>query len=204
MGVVGIWNLNGPFLAKAPTTVFSENFETFSGWTTLTSGTVTQSSAKPYQGSFSGLKGTAGDPSGAYKLLTSTVNRSYILDAWIYSVEPRAGGVNDSIAIVDSSGNGYSFSIGSTTGRIERRAAYVRTAISPYSFPRTGNVWYRVTFQALSDYTFSLVIRNASGIELVSLTSTADVTYSGPFDRVAILGGFQYYVDNLVVKRGNT
>ena len=204
MGVVGVWNLNGPFLAKAPTTVFSENFETFSGWTTLTSGTVTQSSAVPYQGSFSGLKGTAGDPSGAYKLLTSTVDRLYILDAWIYSVEPRAGDGQDSIAIVNSSGDGYGFSIQSTTGQIVRRTAYVRTTIGSYSYPRSGNVWYRVTFQALSDNRFSLVIRNASGIELVSLTSEVDITHSGPFDRVAILGGFQYYVDNLVVKRGNT
>jgi hypothetical protein len=198
---MGVWNLNGPFLLKAPTTVFSENFETFSGWTTLTSGTVTQSSAQAYEGSFSGLRSTAGDPSGAYKLLTSTVNRLYIVDAWFYSVEPRAGAAADSIAIVNSSGNGYGFQINATSIVIERRDAYVRTTLSSLSATRTGNVWYRATFQALSDNTFSLVIRDASGAQLASLVSTADFTHSGPFDRVAILGGFNYHVDNLVIKK---
>jgi type IV pilus assembly protein PilY1 len=120
---MGVWNLNGPFLLKAPTTVFSENFETFSGWTTLTSGTVTQSGTRSYEGSFSGLRNTTNDPAGAYKLLTSTVNRLYLLDAWLYSVEPRVGNATDRIAIVNSSGNGYGFNIGGSTTIIERRDA---------------------------------------------------------------------------------
>ena len=201
---MGVWNLDAQFLSKAPTTVFTDTFETFTGWVTVGSGVVSQSSAQAYEGSFSALKSTNDDPNGAYKLLTETVNRHYLMDVWLYSVEPRAGGGSDRMAVVDSSGNGYGFLTGGTTFRVERRNSYSGVEITSTTFTRPSNAWYRLSLQAFPDNTFSLIARDSSGATLASLTSSADATHSGPFDRVAILGGRNYHVDNLVVKKFNT
>lgn len=204
----GVWGSRDQYLAskngiwpKTPDTVFVDTFETFTGWVTQGSGIVTQSSAQAYEGSFSALKSTAGDPNGAYKLLDITVNRDYLLDVWIYSVEPRAGGAADRISIVNSTGNGYGLFFNATAINIERRDAYGAFVISTTSWTRTGNSWYRATFQAFTNNTFTLTARDITGTVLGSITSTVDSTYAGPFDRVAILGGSDYHVDNLVIKK---
>jgi hypothetical protein len=198
---MGVWNLDAQFLSKAPTTVFTDTFETFTGWVIVGTGVVSQSSAQAYEGSFSALKSTSGDPNGAYKLLTETVNRHYLMDVWLYSVEPRAGGAADRISVVDSSGDGYGFFTTGTTLRVERRDSYSGVEITSTTFTRPSNAWYRLSLQAFPDNTFTLLARDISGSVLGSLTTSADATHSGPFDRVAILGGSDFHVDNLVVKK---
>ena len=182
------------------TTVFTDTFETFTGWTTQGSGVLSQSSTQAYAGTYSAYKTTNGDPSGAYKLLDTPVNREYIVETWIFSEEPRAGGTADRISIVDASGNGYGFIMLGSTFRAERRDAYAATAIgTDTSWTRPANAWYRIVFEAKNDNTFTIAVYNSSGTLLGSHTSNSDTTYAGSFDRVAILGGANYYVDNLTV-----
>lgn len=200
---MGIWNLSAPYLAKAPITVLSESFESFSGWVTVGTGTVSQSSAQAYEGTFSALKNNTDDPNGAYKLLSEPVQRNFILSAWIYSVEPRAGGGADRISIVDSSGNGYGFFTGGGAFRVERRDAYAGTdfSLNNASWTRPVNTWYRIVLKANSDNTFTTQAFDNTGTLLGTQNSIADTTHTGSFDRVAILGGRDYHVDNLVIKR---
>lgn len=202
----GVWNLTTPFLRKRAELgqqVLFDDFETFSGWTTVGSGSVSQSSAQAYQGSFSAIKTTNNDPNGAYKLLSSPVYREFILEAWLYSVEPRAGGGADRISIVNASGNGYGFNSSSSVLRSEIRTAYAGSDFSSAdaSWSRPANTWYRVVMTALANNTFTANAYNTSGSLLAAHTSIADTTHLGPFDRVAILGGNEFHVDNLTVTR---
>jgi hypothetical protein len=199
----GLWNLDSIFISKAPVTVFTDTFETFTGWTTVGSGAVSQSSTQAYAGTYSAYKTTNGDPNGAYKLLDASVNREYRLEAWIFSEEPRAGGGADRISIVDASGNGYGYRDGGSAFGVETRTAYTGSDIlgTAGTWTRPVNAWYRIVLEAKSDNTFTVSTYNSSGTLLGTYTSPVDTTHSGPFDRVAILGGNDYYVDNLVVKR---
>lgn len=186
-----------------PTRQFFDNFETFSGWTTYGSGSVTQSSTQKYQGSFSAYKTTAGDPSGAFKLLNESVYRNYTVECWLFSEEPRVGGAADRVSIVNSSGNGYGLNFQPTTLAVEIRNTWNGTSLSFSSWTRPANTWYRAVFTAFPDGSFTLFAYNTSGSLLGSHYVAGNTTHGGPFDRVAILGGFNYYVDNLrVIKNG--
>lgn len=177
--------------------IFYDDFETFTGWTTVGTGTVAQSSSQKYAGSFSAVKSAGGDPNGAYKLLGKEVYRKWKIEVWFYR-ETSAGSA-DRIAIVNSAGDGYGFYNGSTVSVIERRDDYVATALTAPAATRPFATWYRSVFEAFSDNTFTLTNYNADGTLINTVTSTADATYPGPFDRIAILGGATYYVDELTV-----
>jgi hypothetical protein len=181
--------------------VFYDDFETFGGWITQGSGTVSQSSTQKYSGSFSAIKNTANDQNGAYKFLSAPVQRNFVLECWIYSESPRVGGGADRISILDSSNNGYGIQITATALGIERRDAIVGTLFSSQAYTRTENVWYRVVFTANSNNTFTLTTFDVSGNQIDTITSSADTTHTGSFDRVAILGGFVYYVDEMSITK---
>jgi hypothetical protein len=205
---MGVWNLQAVAASKAPEpldVVFFDDFETFSGWATVGTGVVAQSSAQAYEGTFSALKNTSGDPNGAYKLLDAPVYRNFTLETWIYSVEPRAGGGADRISIVDSAGNGYSFFTDSTSLKVDRRTGYAATQLGTLTaITRPSNAWYRIVFTALPNNTFVVDAYNSAGTLLGQYISPVDTNYTGPFDRVAILGGSAYHVDNLSVTLGAT
>lgn len=200
---MGVWNLNGPYLAKAPTTVLSESFDTFTGWVTVGTGAVSQSSAQAYEGAYSALKSTSGDPNGAYKLLSEPVQRNFVLSAWIYSVDPREGFGADRISIVDASGDGYGYGDNTGVTGVEVRNDYVGSSIlgTAASWTRPSNAWYKIVMTARSDNTFDVETYDNTESLLAAYSSPVDSTHTGSFDRVAILGGSSYHVDNLVVKR---
>lgn len=185
---------------------FYDDFETFTGWTTQGTGTVTQSSAQAYAGTYSAYKQTNGDPNGAYKLLTNSVSRNYTLECWIFSEGSRSVGGSDKIAIVNSSGSGYNLRIDASTIYVEVRTNWsTATTFSSASSTRINNVWYRVVFIAYTDSTFRLEVYNSTGTQIGLISqSISNTTHSGPFDRVAILGGYPYYVDNLKVSHIDT
>jgi hypothetical protein len=122
------------------------------------------------------------------------------MEVWIYSDSIRTGAVNDRIAIVDSSYNGYGINIGPTAINIDRRNAAVASTISTVAYTRTDNVWYRVEFISNVNNTFTVNVYSDTGSLLGTLTSEADTTHTGPFDRVLVAGGVDYYVDDLTVE----
>lgn len=181
--------------------VFYDDFETFSGWTTVNSGVVTQSSTQAFEGTFSALKTTNNDPNGARKIFDAAVSRGYEVQCYIFSEEPRAGGDTDRISIVDSSGNGYGLRVDSTGLIVERRDAYAGTTIGDITFTRPSNSWYKIVFKSNLNNTFTVSAYNNSGDFLGAVTSSADTTHTGNFDYIAILGGRNFYVDKISVKK---
>jgi hypothetical protein len=182
-----------------PTVVFMEGFESFSGWSPVNAGSVSQTSDQARSGSSSALKHANSDPNGAYKMLDSAVGRNFELEAWVRSSDPRSGGSADRISIVDADGDGYGFNVGGPSYALDVRTGYNGSAISGTTWARPENGWYRVVLRAFPDNTFRIALFDSSGTELSSHNFAADTTHSGPFDRIAILGGHDFYVDDLKV-----
>ena len=182
------------------TTLLYDNFETFTGWTTYGTGAVSQSSTQAYSGTYSLAKTTNSDPNGGFKLLDVPVIRSTMrIEAWIYSESGRSA-LGDRISLVDRNFNGYGLAISSTAITVDRRDAGIGTTVSTAAHTRTDNVWYRVEFISNVDNTFTINAYSAAGSLLSTVTSVADTTHPGPFDRVLIAGGLTYYVDELTVE----
>jgi hypothetical protein len=186
------------------TVLLYDNFETFTGWTTYGTGAVSQSSTQAYSGTYSLAKTTSGDPNGGFKLLDVPAIRSTIrIEAWIFSESPRVGGTRDKISIVDSNFNGYGISLSGTgfdTLDVERRTAGPATVIASTTLVKPENTWYRVEFISNVDNTFTVNAYSDTGSLLGTLTSGADTTHTGPFDRVLVAGGYNFYVDELTVE----
>lgn len=199
----GFWSTDAQFLSKAPATVLTDNFETFSGWTDVNSGTLTQSSAQIYDGSFSAFRGATAAPGGATKLLSETVGRSFYLEYLAYQL---SGAVR--VALIDSSNNGYGLGILSTSISAEIYTNYAATTITSdtsTAFTRESGLWYKATMISKSDNTFTCTVINASTGEIISnSTSIVDSTYLGGFNKVYISGGSGNYYDNIVIKKFST
>lgn len=204
-GKLGVLSLNSVAESKQGHIVFYDNFETFTGWTTQGSGTVVQSSNTSVSGTYSAYKTTNGDPSGAYKLLNDYVYRNWILEVWT-NRDFLSGSDSDRISIIDSVGNGYGISFYATGNSVERRDAYTGTGITgatgSSSMTRDLDTWYKIRLTSNPDYSFTITTYSAAGSLLQTLTTVADTAYYGPFDRIAILGGYAYYVDDIkIIKR---
>lgn len=182
--------------------VFSDNFESYTGWLTYGTGTVSQSSTRAYEGTFSLIKSAGSLGNGGYKILGVTLTKPYTLEYWAYSVSPRTA-LSDRVSIVDSNNNGYGVSVSDANSKIERVTGInnntsievldISTAILN---TRTDNVWYRVKFTANADNTFTLTTYNLAGTVLVNVTSSVDTTTTS-FDRILIAGGNTYHIDNI-------
>lgn len=197
---MGIWNLQAQQLSKAPVTVFTDTFETFSGWTGIGGGTLAQSSAQVYDGSFSAIRQTNAGAAGATKLMSLTVGRSFVIEYYGFQT---SGALR--VGIVNSSGNGYGANFGSTSMIADRYDAYTGTLLtnaSSSSYTRESNIWYKVVMISRPDNTFIIYGINPVTNEVLAETvSVADTTHAGPFDRVFITGGIPNYYDNIKVKR---
>ena len=194
---------NGGFLnlSRYPS-LLDDDFENFSEWVTVGSGSVIQNSTYSYEGTFSALKTTAADPNGAYKLLKEPVSRDFVLSVWINRTNIISGGA-DRLAIIDQNANGYGFIIQGASIGIERRTNYAAGTISSQAYTRTNGAWYLIIFEANSDNTFTISSYDTNFSLLATMTSASDTTHTGSFDRIAILGGYEYAVDNLKIIKKN-
>ncbi|NOZ59210.1 MAG: hypothetical protein GXO66_06515 [Euryarchaeota archaeon] len=184
--------------------IFFDDFESFAGWQNYSLGIVKQSSEVSYRGRYSLKKTANNDPNGGYKLIGSTVGRDVVLEGYTYRPSPWSGGSIDRIGLEDSGFNGYSFRV-SHAGNyisIDRRTSGSATEISArVTWDPPENEWYywRLFIFANGTITFSTYYENGT---LAASVSASDSTYAG-FDRVVVHGGYDYYVDNLYLRRMN-
>jgi hypothetical protein len=199
----GIWSLSAVLNSiDTRVTVFSDSFETYSGWTSYGTSTFAQSSLQSYDGSFSLYKTAGNGPTnGIYKPLTSSITRGWTLSVWVYSAATARGSSGDLFGIVNNSGNGYSVSSNNTTITINSMSSYSQTLISETSHTKTDLVWYRLDFISYLDNTFQVNKYDSSGNFIVSTPITAaNTAQAGPFTRVLIAGGFPFFIDKYEVK----
>ncbi len=141
------------------------------------------------------------DPNGGTTTLSrAAVGNDWRMSTWVYRPDPWSGGAQDRISVEDASGNGYGVrSIHNGTNRlqIERptNTAGATSATTNYAAPK--NEWYRLDSFARGDLDHRLRLRRTPGTLLATVSDT-DGTHS-TFDRVAVRGGRDYYLDDLEV-----
>lgn len=186
-------------------TFFVDNFNQFGGWFNSTlggGGEIQKSNEQAKFGTFSLKKTSNNDPAGGYKDLGFTVQRNYKLEYWAYSEDPRVGGQNDRVSIVDSSFNGYGAIINPSYFRIERRDAGNPVSISAnFNWARPSNTWYRVVFETINTDQFRLAIYLEDGSLVGEIVSNSDTTFNS-FSRIGVHGGQNYFLDgiNIAIK----
>lgn len=180
--------------------LFQDDFETFTGWTDLGTGTFRSSSARAYSGTSSGIKDTSDDPNGGWKPLGTTVGNEWILEAWLYRPSGYLGGAADRMMLEDGSGNGYGFSIGHSGNdiRIHRRSGGSVTSLASKTYNAPEDTWFRVVL-IRSGSSLSLTLYATDG-SFSSDLYASDSTHSS-FDRVTVRGGYAYHVDDVRVSR---
>ena len=184
--------------------IFFDDFESFSGWQNYSSGIVEQSAEVSYKGRYSLKKTSNNDPNGGYKLIGRNVSRGVVLEGYVYRPGPWGGGSIDRIGIEDTSFNGYSIAVNHNTNRIwiDRRDGGTPLKISTrIAWDPPEDEWYywRLFIYANGTIAFTTYYENGS---LAASVSASDSTYS-TFDRVVVHGGYDYYVDNLYLRKLN-
>jgi hypothetical protein len=180
-------------------------------WKTILNGGYMLSSERSYSGSHSFKKIIHNDPSGAYRLIDKTLKTGFCFSGWIYRPSNFSGGENDRIALEDKNGNGYGFLVGH-----RKDYTFYCVEMREYSFPsgtfhpiyqirpdvKLTDTWYNFEFtiSPKGEITFRIHWKGNS-FSTIKINPTADAKYPyyDSFNRIAIQGGCEYFVDDLKI-----
>ncbi len=183
--------------------IFEDDFTSDKGWQQYRNGTIEIKQGTSRSHGKALKKDKNADPDGGYLQIGQVFKNGFCFSGWIYS--PKERGQNawgDRLAIEGENFDGYGFAIAQSLGRveIERRDGGVEAVcISErviFSPPKES--WYRFEFIRLENGEMSLYLYDLSGAKLAQVFAN-DKKYNS-FDRVAVHGGYPYYVDNLQIK----
>jgi hypothetical protein len=183
--------------------VFSDSFDTFCGWVQYDeNGIISHTSDVSHTGRFCLKKDGEGDPSGGFRQIGRSISPGFLFSGWIYRPDRRTRGNGDRIAIESEQGNGYGFTVAHFQDQIwiEKRTGGNPSDLSPrLAFTPPRGQWYQFQFCVRTGGKLGLRIYDAWGSKLHSIGGISDDSYCS-FDRVAVRGGFPYYVDDLRVE----
>ena len=211
-GVAAIWyfwdkikaGLNFIFHPNSP--ILSDNFEKFEGWQIYRDGNVLHSDEVSHSGKFSLKKTGFNDPNGGIKEFKKT-GRGILLSGWLFRPTNSDGGPADRLSIEDNKGNGYGFAIrhedenflivieSRIEGAFEKNIAVAKIESQ---FKSLKDVWYQFNFQITKAEKIILNIDCEN--QRVGNISAGDSRYS-QFQRIAVHGGYAYYIDELRVRK---
>ncbi|WP_022665459.1 hypothetical protein [Desulfospira joergensenii] len=186
--------------------ILSDNFEMFEGWLTYRDGNVLHSDEIAHTGKFCLKKTGFNDPNGGIKEFKK-VGRGLLFSGWLHRPSSSDGGPADRLSIEDRDGNGYGFAIRHEEenfqivietrieGAFEKNIA--RATIESH-FKSLRDVWYQFNFQITKANTITLTI-DCEG-QRVGNISADDLRYN-KFHRVAVHGGYSYFVDEIKIRR---
>lgn len=160
----------------------------------------------PYKGKFSLKKAGFNDPNGGFKKI-NRIGRGLVFSGWVYRPSKTEGGPADRLAIEDAKGNGYGFIIrheeNSFVMGIEQRTENIsgkslKAAIIESELKSLTDVWYNFHLHITKGAKIVLTI-DCENQRLANIQGE-DTEYRS-FERVAVHGGYTYYVDSLKVRR---
>ena len=181
--------------------IFRDDFEVWQGWFNYGSGSVAQSNAEFYNGSYSLVRDANNEPNGGYKLIGATIGRGYILQGYAFRPIPVGVRSRVSVSLVDSNYNGYGFIVNHRFNRIQiaRRTGGTATILSTLNYDPPDESWYFWKLILLTNNTIIFRLYDTDGNLLAQVRAT-DTTYNS-FDRVLVQGDATYYIDTLVLWR---
>lgn len=170
-------------------------------------GVVTYGDVCVFQGSLGLFKNSFNDPNGARKTIGTSILRSegvVALEFWVYRPDPWSGGPVDSVGIVRGVGDGYGWAYDHNADNlyIEVRDDYSldgtldNTANDP---PEVTNSWVRGVLYISPNGTVS-ALRYSFDDTLLNIVQGVNTTFT-VFDSVYILGGYEYCVDDIIVRK---
>lgn len=189
--------------AKTETILF-DDFEDLdiSDWFTYGSGVI--SAYTHTDGNNCIKKSTYADPNGGYKLLLQQIVDYEVVLYWNRTYQSGANA--NRIAIEDSSFNGYGVIWDTTSGNfyIEKRTNGSAGAMASYTTATitcTVGAWYTLRFRKVGSYFEAQLFsgRTTDFSNPLGTVTASDTTYSGPFDRFVVHGGYDYLLDNVLV-----
>lgn len=182
---------------------FYDNFETFGGWVKYDEGEINQEiDFKSPNGNPTLIKDKYGDPNGGYKILPDSIETEFIFSGWVFRPLKKLDAAADRLSIEDENQNGYGFTISHKEKRvyIDQRNNGERKQISEKKECRPiQNEWYRFSFFVKKDGTLFLELFDIIGNKLVSVNCVSEEYKS--FSRIAVRGGFPYYVADLKIEK---
>ena len=195
---VAHWRL-GELSGTPGAVVYTDDFETFSGYNTIGTGQFTSSSAQARSGTRSGLKTGTNDPNGGWRALPATISSSFEFEVWVYRPSGFGGGAIDRLGLEDAAFNGYTFRIdhGSNSINIDRRAGGNATRLTnDVAFNPPEDAWYRLQLARTGP---DLTLNIFDGAAVLLATTSATDTTTTSFDRMTVRGGWEYFVDDLKI-----
>jgi len=179
---------------------FFDDLEIWEGWVQYGSGQVSQDSTRYYEGQYSAHKTNANDPNGAYKDIGKTLGRGIALEFWVNRNSDYSGGAADRIGVIDDNGNGYGWAYLHDVDEIsvDKRtnyAAYETTSSAPPDFMDKW-VFARFIISSNEKIKSQRYVDGALNGEF----EITDTSYS-TFTRVYIFGGYDYWVDQIRIRK---
>ena len=186
-----------------------------SGWTDYSAGQITADTTYDHNGDGVSLKSDLdGDPSGGWYPLEYNLdiqNDGVELEAWTYREASWSSSANaDRISLIQSNtGDGFGFCLSrgsSATIGIDLRSNFYANTVNNVGVGSITEGWYRHHIRAepkdanddtLLTYTLYDVNGNQLGQTTYKMSGNDGAT--NPYDRVHIMGGYPYWVDELTV-----
>jgi len=191
------------FYKAKPDLLFYDNFHKSTGWINRGDGKISITDETSYSLKHCLKKDGASDPHGGYKKIGRTISANFVFSGWIYAPFNRGkDAYGDRIAIEDKEFNGYGFAVahGGKFIEIERREHGIGQTIKGHKrrhFSPPIDQWYHFEFTLSNTGNLALSLFDSSLIKIVNIKAT-DTKYK-KFDRIAIHGGYPYYIDDLKI-----
>ena len=182
--------------------IFVDDFASDKGWQQYDNGSVEIKEGISKSHGRALKKDKNADPSGGYLPIGKTLENGFCFSGWIYSPKERGKKAwGDRLAIEGDNFNGYGFAVAQFQGwaEIERRdGGNTAVCISErvvFSPPKES--WYRFEFIRLKSGEMTLYLYDSSDAKLVQVFAN-DKEYNS-FNRIAVHGGYPYYIDDLKI-----
>jgi|GEM_PF-2258819 len=189
------------------TFVFFDDFEdgNINGWNTYSSGQVQIYNGGADGSSYSILKTSNNDPNGGYATFSPALSE-YELIWWGNRINNN-GGSQNRWGVEDSNYNGYGPQLTKPSGtgnmNIETRSSGSGgngDVASATGVSKSANTWYEHKFRRYGNGNFVFELYDSSGNLMQSVSGT-DTTYTGPFDRILIHGGYEFLSDEFRLRK---
>ncbi|MCF7798375.1 DUF2341 domain-containing protein [Candidatus Woesearchaeota archaeon] len=184
------------------TFIYFEDFDTtpFDWYNSPAGSGVVLDSTRAYSGTYSGHKIGGNDYRGAIEDVGTTFGRDVIMEFWVNRNAAFGGGQVDRIGFIEGTGDGYGWAFDHNADDIltDVRTNYGPATLNPTSTPDVMDEWVFGQFVVKASGVVE-AYRYVDGTLLGSMATTSST--HNAFNRVYIFGGYDYWVDDIRIRK---